>query len=140
MSKKIKDIMTRNVEVVHPDETLQEAAMKMRSRDVGFLPVCDGQRLVGALSDRDIAIGAVAAGKDPKKIKVKDLASSTVCWCYDDQDVDDAVRMMKDREVRRIMVVERPDRQLVGVVSLGDLATKSSGRTSGSILEKLGPR
>ncbi len=140
MSTKVRDIMSRNVEVVRPDDTLQEAAKKMRSRDVGFLPVCDGERLVGALSDRDIAIGAVAQGKDPRKTKVKDLARSDVCWCFDDQDVDEAARMMKDKEVRRVMVIEREGKQLVGIVSLGDLATKSSGKTSGSVLEKMGPK
>lgn len=140
MSKKIRDIMSHDVEVVHPDDSLQEAAKKMRSRDVGFLPVCDGQRLVGALSDRDITIGAVADGKDPKKTKVKDFAKSEVCWCFDDQDVEDAAKMMKDKEVRRIMVVDRLGKQLVGVVSVGDLATRSSSKTSGAVMEETGPK
>ncbi len=140
MSTMIREIMSRDVEVVHPDDTLQEAAKKMRSRDVGFLPVCDGERLVGAVSDRDITIGAVADGKDPKKTRVKDLVNSQVCWCFDDQDVDEAVKMMKDKEIRRVMVIERNGKQLVGVVSLGDLATKSSGKTSGNVLEKMGPK
>ncbi len=140
MGKKIKDIMSRDVEVVHPDDSLQEAAKKMRAHDVGFLPVCDGQRLVGAVTDRDIAIGAVAEGKDPKKMKVKDLASPEVCWCFDDQDVDDAAKMMKDREIRRIMVIERDGKQLVGVVSVGDLATKSSSKTGGAVMEQTGPK
>ena len=140
MSKKVKDVMTRDVEVVHPDDTIQEAAGKMRSRDVGFLPVCDGERLVGALSDRDIAIGAAAAGKDPRKTRVKDLASPGVYWCFDDQSVDEAARLMQDKEVRRMMVIGRDDRQLVGVVSVGDLATRDSGRTSGRVMEQTGPR
>jgi CBS domain-containing protein len=140
MSTKIKAIMSRDVEVAHPDDTLQEAASKMRSRDVGFLPVCDGERLVGALSDRDITIGAVADRRDPKKTRVKDLARSDVCWCFDDQDVDEAARVMKDKVIRRVMVIERNGRQLVGVVSVGDLATKDSTKTSGSVMEKTGPR
>ncbi len=140
MSQKIKDIMSRDVHVVSPDDTVQEAAKQMRSHDIGFLPVCDGQRLVGALSDRDIAMGAVAEGKDPKKMKVKDIASSDVCWCFDDQDVDEAAKMMKDKEVRRVMVIERTGKQLVGVVSVGDLATKSSSKRSGSVMEKTGPK
>ncbi len=101
--------------------------------------MCDGERLVGALSDRDITIRAVAEGKDPKKTKVKDLAKSDVCWCFDDQDVDEAAKMMKDKEVRRVMVIERNGRQLVGVVSVGDLATRDSSKTSGSVMEKTGP-
>ncbi len=140
MSKKVKDVMSRNVEVVHPDDTLQQAAQKMRARDVGFLPVCDGQRLVGALSDRDIAIGAVAQGKDPRKTKVKDVATPDVCWCFDDQSVDDASKIMQDKAVRRVMVVERDGRQLVGVVSVGDLATRDSGKTSGRVMEQTGPK
>ncbi len=140
MSKKIKDIMSRDVEVVHPDDSLQDAAKKMRHQDVGFLPVCDGQRLVGALTDRDIAVGAVAEGKDPKKMKVKDVASRDVNWCFADQDVDDAAKLMKDKEIRRVMVIEREGKQLVGVVSVGDLATKSSSKDSGSVMEKTGPK
>jgi CBS domain-containing protein len=132
--------MSRNVEVVRPDDSLQDAAKKMRSNDVGFLPVCNGERLIGALTDRDIAIGAVADGKDPKKMKVKDLANPHVAWCYDDQTPDDAAKMMADKEVRRLMVIERGSKQLVGVVSLGDLATKSSAKTSGDVLEKMGPK
>ena len=140
MSKKIKDIMSRDVEVVRPDDSLQDAAQKMRTHDVGFLPVCDGQRLIGALTDRDIAIRAVADGKDPKKMKVKDVANPAVNWCFEDQDVDDAAKMMKDKEIRRIMVIERQGKQLVGVVSVGDLATRASSKDSGSVMEKTGPK
>jgi CBS domain-containing protein len=140
MSTKIKDIMSRNVQVVRPDDTLQEAAKKMRSHDIGFLPVCDGERLVGGLSDRDITVKAIADGKDPKKSKVKDFAEKEVAWCYADQSVDDAAKRMKDKEVRRIMVIDRNSRQLVGIVSLGDVATKASGKTSGNVLEKVGPK
>ncbi|MGE5073643.1 MAG: CBS domain-containing protein [Anaerolineae bacterium] len=140
MSAKLRDIMSRDVEVVHPDDTLQEAAMKMKARDVGFLPVCDGAKLVGAVSDRDITIHAVAEGKDPKKTKIKDLGKSTVAWCYDDQSPDDAAKMMKDKQVRRVMVIDREMKQLVGVVSVGDLATKDSSKTSGSVMEKTGPK
>jgi len=140
MSTKIKDIMSRQVEVVRPDDSLQEAAKKMRSRDVGFLPVCDGERLVGGLSDRDITVRGTAEGKDPRKTKVKDLAEKQVCWCYQDQSVDDAAKMMQDKEVRRIMVIDRDSKQLVGIVSLGDVATKASVKTSGNVLEKVGPK
>ncbi len=140
MSKKVKDVMSRDVEVVHPDDTLQQAAQKMRARDVGFLPVCDGQRLVGALSDRDITIGAVAQGKDPRKTRVKDVATPDVCWCFEDQTVDEASKLMQDKEVRRVMVIERDGKQLVGVVSVGDLATRDSGKTSGRVMEGTGPK
>jgi CBS domain-containing protein len=140
MSSKLKDIMSRDVEVVHPDDTLQEAAKKMRSRDVGFLPICDGERLVGGVSDRDITIHAVADGKDPKKTKIKDLGKNEVCWCFDDQSPDDAAKLMKEKKVRRVMVIGRDSRQLVGMVTVGDLATKDSSKVSGSVMEKTGPK
>ena len=140
MSTKVRDIMSRDVHVVNPDDSVQDAAKQMRSHDVGFLPVCDGQRLVGTLTDRDIAIHVVAEGKDPRKTKVKDLAQHGVTWCYEDQSPDDAANMMKDKEVRRIMVIDRNSKQLVGVVSVGDLATKDSSKSSGSVMEKTGPK
>ncbi len=140
MSTKVRDIMSRDVHVVRPDDSLQDAAIQMRSHDVGFLPVCDGERLVGTLTDRDIAIQAVAEGKDPKKTRVKDLGNREVCWCYDDQSPEDAARMMKDKEVRRVLVIDRDSKQLIGVVSVGDLATRSSSKASGSVMEKTGPK
>ncbi len=140
MSTKIRDIMSRDVHSVGPNDSLQDAAKQMRSHDVGFLPVVDGPRLVGALTDRDIAIRAVAEGKDPKKTKVKDIANNEVAWCYDDQTTDDAAKAMKDKEVRRIMVIDHDSKQLLGVVSVGDLATKDSSKTSGSVMEKTGPK
>ena len=140
MSTKVRDIMSRDVHVVRPDDSLQDAAMQMRSHDVGFLPVCDGEKLVGTLTDRDIAIQAVAEGKDPKKTRVKDLGNREVCWCYDDQSPEDAAKMMKDKEVRRVLVIDRDSKQLIGVVSVGDLAIKSSSKASGSVMEKTGPK
>ena len=137
---KLKDIMTRDVEVVQPDDTLQDAAKKMRARDIGFLPVCDGERLVGTLSDRDITVLATAEGKDPKKTHVKELAHSDVYWCFDDQDVNEATKMMKEKQVRRMVVIDHHDKKLVGIVSLGDLATKSSSKASSGVLESVGPQ
>ena len=104
------------------------------------LPVCDGERLVGGLTDRDITVRVTAQGMDPKKTRVKDLAQKDVTWCYADQSVDDAAKKMKDKEVRRIMVIDRDTKKLVGIVSLGDMATKASVKTSGNVLEKVGPR
>lgn len=134
---KIKEIMTREVEVIHPEETLQIAAGKMRKRDIGFLPVCDGDRLVGALTDRDISVRATAEGLDPKTTPVKDLATSDVVWCYDDQDVSEAGNLMKEKQVRRLMVVHRDDKKLVGVVSLGDIANNAAEQMSGDVLQKV---
>lgn len=134
---KLKEIMTRDVEVIRPDETVQAAAQKMRARDIGFLPVCDGERLVGALSDRDITIRATAKGMDPKTTKVKDLVHSDVIWCFDDQNVSEAAKTMQDKQVRRLMVIHRDNKQLVGVVSLGDLATNGTEKMSSKVLQSV---
>lgn len=133
--QKIGEIMSREVELVTPDETLQNAARKMRLRDVGFLPICDGTRLVGTLSDRDIAVRAVAEGMDPKTTAVRDLASQKVVWCFEDEDVNQAARKMETEQVRRLMVLNRKNKQLVGVVSLGDLAVNGTRALSGEVLE-----
>ena len=134
---KLKNIMTSEVEVVRPDETLQSAAQKMLDRDIGFLPVCDGERLVGALSDRDVTIRAVAKGMDPRTTKVQDLVHSKVIWCFDDDNVSEAARKMKENQVRRLMVIQRDDKKLVGVVSLGDLAQNGTEKISSSVLQKV---
>ena len=134
---KLKDIMTRDVEVVQPDESLQSAARKMKQRDIGFLPVCENDRLVGTLTDRDITVEAVADGRDPKKTQVKDLVHSDVIWCYEDQDVTEGAQLMEDKQVRRLMVVRRDDKKLVGVVSLGDLATHTKPKLFGEVLDKV---
>ena len=140
MSKKVQDIMTRGVETAGPEDSLQEAARKMRLQDIGFLPVCDGERLIGTLTDRDITIKGTAEGKDPKKTRVKDVAEKDVVWCYADDDVDDAAKKMQHEKVRRIMVIDRDSRRLVGVASVGDLATRASSKDSGNVMDKTGPR
>jgi CBS domain-containing protein len=121
---KIRDIMTPDVETVRPDDTLQEAAMRMKDRDIGPLPVCQRDRIVGILTDRDITVRAVAKGLDPRSTRVSEVMSQPVVHCYDDDDEEDAARLMQEQQVRRILVVDSDDR-LVGIVSLGDLAVES---------------
>ncbi len=137
--QKIGAIMTRNVELAAPDESVQDAARKMRLRDVGFLPVCDGQRLVGSISDRDITVRAVAEGFDPKATRVGDLATPKVVWCFEDEDVRKAARKMQQEQVRRLMVIDRKNKQLVGVVSLGDLAANGTRAVSSEVLQSVSP-
>ncbi len=117
----IKDIMTTNVEYVWPDDTLQEAALKMRELDVGPMPVCDRDRITGMITDRDIAVRAVAEGRDPRSTRVRDVMTRDIIFCYEDEDVEEAARLMQARQVRRVLVLNRAKR-LVGIVSLGDLA------------------
>jgi CBS domain-containing protein len=133
----VRDIMTANVEVVSPDETLEQAARKMDELDIGPLPVCEGQRVVGLLTDRDITVRATAAGCDPKTTLVADAMSADFIWCYEDQDVREAARLMEEHQVRRLLVMSRSN-DLVGIVSLGDLATEAGepGRL-GEVLKKV---
>ncbi len=117
----LKDLMTPDVEVVRPQTLLREAADRMRELNVGVMPVCDGGRLVGILTDRDIAVRAVADGDDPNTTSVADVMSGDVCFCYEDQAVEEAAELMEQQQVRRLPILDRED-NLVGIVSLGDLA------------------
>src|SRR2546423_10403674 len=111
----VSKVMTRDAECVRPDTTLQEAARKMRDLDVGPLPVCgDNDKLVGMLTDRDIVVRAVAEGKDPRTAKVRDAMSEGVCYCFEDDDVTEAARLMKEKQIRRLVVLNR-DKRLVGI-------------------------
>ena len=121
---KISDIMTRNVEVARPDDNIQTVAQRMADLDVGSLPVCDGERLLGMVTDRDITVRGVAAGK-MADTPVTEVMSQHVRWCYEDQDIDEVMDEMRDAQIRRLPVVNH-DKKLVGIVSLGDLADRGS--------------
>jgi predicted transcriptional regulator len=121
---KVKDMMTRSVECVWPQDTLQEAASRMKEMKIDPLPVCDLTHIVGTLTDRDIAVRA-AAGRDPRTTKVSDVMTREVITCYDDDQLEEAERLMQSRLVRRILVVNRDDRP-VGILSLGDLSAETS--------------
>ena len=123
---KIREIMTKQVETVSPDTSLTEAARMMRDADIGFLPVGESDRLVGTLTDRDIAVRAVADGKDPNSAKVRDAMSAGTEYVFDDQDTAEAATIMSEKQIRRLPVMSRDGNRLVGVVALGDLATKTN--------------
>ena len=116
----IAEVMTPDVEVVAPEETLRDAARAMADLDVGSLPVCDGRKLIGMITDRDITIRAVAEGKS-SDTAVSEVMTNDVVWCTDTDTVDDVLQQMSDAQIRRVPVVDR-DRQLVGIVALGDIA------------------
>jgi CBS domain-containing protein len=118
---KIKDIMTPDVDCVWPDDTIQESARKMRVLDVGSLPVCEGERLGGIITDRDIAVRSAASGLDPKTGRVREVMTQAVIYVHEDDDTADAARLMQERQVRRILVLDRAGR-LAGIVSVCDLA------------------
>lgn len=121
----VRDVMTPHAECVSPDDTLQEAARKMRLLDVGPLPVCDHDRVVGIITDRDITVRATAEGLDPKTAKVRQAMTEGIDYCFEDDDIAEAEQLMAERQVRRLPVMSR-DKRLVGIVSLGDLATKDN--------------
>ncbi|MGB8981106.1 MAG: CBS domain-containing protein [Anaerolineales bacterium] len=134
---KLNEIMTREVVILQPDDSLQSAAKKMRDHDIGFLPVCDGETLLGVLSDRDITIRALADGMDVNIMLGRDLMTAPAIYCFEDQDVSEAARIMEENQIRRLVVVSRDDKRLVGVISLGDLARNGTAQLSGKVLRKV---
>jgi CBS domain-containing protein len=122
---KVKDAMTSDVELASPNHTIRQAALLMGKTDCGALPVADKDSLVGMITDRDIAIRAVAAGKGPKTL-VKEIMSAEVLYCYDDQTLDEVADNLGDQKVRRLPVMNR-EKRLVGILSLGDMARKANG-------------
>ena len=117
---KIKDIITPEPQCISPDATLVEAAEDMKSLDVGILPICENDRLIGTITDRDIIVRAIAEGRNPQTTKVRDVMSSKIIYCFDDQNVEDAAGMMEKCQVRRLPVLDH-DKRLVGIVSIGDV-------------------
>jgi CBS domain-containing protein len=117
----VRQIMTANVECIAPKTTLKEAAQRMKTLNVGFLPVCENDRLVGTVTDRDIAIRSVAEGHNVSKTTANTVMTPDVFFCYDDQDVAECGRYMQEKGVRRMLILNR-EKRLVGVVSLGDIA------------------
>lgn len=132
-SRPISAVMTRNVEVVAPDAGLEETAEKMRRLDVGVIPVCDGQRLVGMISDRDITVKIVAAKRNPATSKVREAMSEGVTYCFEDQDVQEAAQLMADKQLRRLPILNR-EKKLVGIVSIGDVAVRGDTGSAGQAL------
>jgi CBS domain-containing protein len=137
MKIKIKDIITPSPHRIGPDMSLVEAAVEMKALDAGWLPVCEHDRLIGTVTDRDIAIRAVAGGVDPNITAVRQVMSRVVIYCFGDQDIWHAAQMMETHKVRRLPVLNR-DNRLVGIVSLGDLVVRTGEENlAGRILERV---
>ena len=134
---KLSEVMTREVEIIQPDDPLQFAAKKMKDRDIGFLPVCDGTTLMGVISDRDITIRALAEGMDANVMLSRDLMTTPAIYCFDDQDVSDAAKIMAERQIRRLVILSREDERVVGVISLGDLARNGTTDLSNKVLQQV---
>jgi CBS domain-containing protein len=133
----ISEIMTRDVESIGPDDTLQEAAMRMKEFGVGPLPVCQNQSVVGMVTDRDITLRAVAKGLDPATTPVRDVMSEEIVCCFEDQNVELAARLMESKQIRRVLVVDR-DKKLVGIITLADLSAEAvDTQRAGEILHEV---
>lgn len=132
---KVNQCMTSDVATVSPDDTIERAAQIMGSVDAGVLPVANGERLVGMITDRDMAIRGMAEGKGPEA-KVRDCMSSEVRWCFEDDDVADCLETMAGEQIRRIPVLSRAKR-LVGIVSLGDLTEAARPQAAGRTLSAI---
>jgi len=133
---RVAEVMSRNVQMASPDDSLQDVAKRMVSDDIGFMPVGDGDRLVGTITDRDIVARAVAQGRDSKKTKVGDVMSSEIKYCYDDEEVDHVIQNLGALQLRRLPVVNR-EKRLVGIVSLADAARKADPAGAGTSLSEI---
>ena len=134
---RVKDVMSRDVEVVHPEDTLEDAAAKMAALNVGPLPVVTGAEVVGILTDRDITVRATAAGRDPQTTTVEDVMTPSVVSCFEDESISRAAELMEQNQIRRLVVLDR-DQKLVGIISLGDVAVNTGDDAlSGEVLERI---
>lgn len=127
---KIAEVMTPSPEVVTPEQPIQEAARRMLDADTGALPVGDGQRLIGMVTDRDITVRAVAEGRGPDT-PVREVMSEKLLFAWDDQDVDEVAMQMSDAQVRRMPILSRQGEALVGMVSIADLVQSNQGEAAG---------
>lgn len=132
----IKDLMTREVDLIGPAMKINEASRLMRDDDVGILPVQKDDRLVGMITDRDIVIRAVAEGKNPALTPVGEAMSEKILYCFEDQSAEEVAENMGANRIRRLPVLNR-DKRLVGIVSLGDLSVKGAPRHAGEALEQI---
>ncbi len=132
----IKEAMTRNVDLIDPNMTIDRAARLMAEDDVGFLPVGENDRLIGMITDRDIAVRAVARGKDPSRMTVREAMTDHVLYCYEDESIHAAAENMARLQIRRMPVVNR-DKRLVGVISLADIARKCDSNQASFALKHI---
>jgi CBS domain-containing protein len=144
MATKVRDVMTTRPRCVSPETPVTQVAELMESEDVGVIPVLDGDRLVGMVTDRDIVVRAVAKGKDPRGMPVSEVSSRDLVTVDPDNNLSDALRLMAEYQVRRLAVVDEEER-LVGVVSQADVALEEKEKTTGELVEEIsrppqGPR
>lgn len=117
------DIMSKKPEFLPPETSLKEAASQMQSHDYGFIPIGENDRLIGAVTDRDMTIRGVAKGLDPNKTKIKDIMSEGIQYCYENDEVESIAKKMEELQIRRLVVLNE-DKRMTGIISLGDIVTK----------------
>lgn len=136
---KIKDIMTKEVKFIEPTVTLKEAANIMREKNIGALPVGENDQLTGVITDRDIAIRAIANGSDPKTTTVKQAMTPKCLYCFEEDSIEETGRNMSENQVRRLPVLNK-DKRLVGIVALADIILKGSKQTAAEALQGISQR
>ena len=136
MAQSVKELMSSNLRTVSTEQTIADAARIMRDENVGLVPVVEGERLVGTVTDRDIAIRVVAEQKDPASTRVQEIASTELVTVDPQQDLDEALRLMAQHQVRRLPVVEE-DGRLVGIVAQADVARAGSDTKTGELVEEI---
>jgi CBS domain-containing protein len=139
MGQSIRDVMTSNPCTIDAGKSVAYAAKMMREEDVGLAPIVEGDKLIGMLTDRDIAIRVVAEGRNPDQVKVADVASKQVVTIDSQQDLEEALRIMAKHQVRRLAVVEE-DGKLVGVVAQADIAREGDDKQTGELVEEISSR
>ena len=133
--KKVRDVMSHDVRIAVPEESIRNAARLMAELDAGVLPVGENDKLIGVITDRDIAVRAVAQGKEPTT-HVREVMSHEVLYCFDDQDLTAVAKNMSEQQVRRLPVVDR-DKRLVGIISLADIAHHETARIAGEAVSRI---
>ena len=136
MAKTVREVMTSKLCSIDTDKSVVYAAKMMRDEDVGFAPIVQGERLIGAVTDRDIALKVVSEGKDPQTTTVLEIASTDLVTVYPDQDLDEALQLMAHNQVRRLPVVGQ-DGQLVGVLAQADVAQEAQAAETGRMVEEI---
>ncbi|KAB2846044.1 MAG: CBS domain-containing protein [Hyphomicrobiaceae bacterium] len=130
---KVKDAMHKGVEWVQPATTVAALAKKMRDLDIGAIPIGENDRLVGMVTDRDITVRAVADAKDVSKLTARDVMSKGIVYCRDDEEIEDAVRIMEQKKIRRLPVLDE-NKRMVGMLSLGDVSQSASHEIAGEVI------
>ncbi|GJL62521.1 MAG: CBS domain-containing protein [Nitrospirales bacterium] len=133
---KIRDIMTVEIDVVDPETNIQDAAEKMKELGIGIIPICQNHNLIGMLTDRDIIVRAVAEKKEPLHTPVQEVMTQNVIMAYEDQDIEEAERLMSHHQSRRLPIVNQSN-LFVGMLTLGDLASRSPKEFAGEVLEEV---